>query len=75
MVTLTSAQDSGNLDDGPISTQRPYPTAGHSDGTDTGFHYLGGLYDENNELLTAMRKCRRRRTKLVTTALTGQVNI
>lgn len=56
-VTLTSAQDSGNLDDGPISTQRPYPTASDdSTGTDTGFHYLGGLYDENNELLTAMRK-------------------
>lgn len=56
-VTLSSAQDSDCLDDGPISTQRPYPTASDdSAGTDTGFHYLGGLYDESNELLTAMRK-------------------
>ena len=65
-VTLTTAQDSGRLDDGPISTQRPYPTGSSQSGagtetdptvyTDTGFHYLGGLYDESNELLTAMRK-------------------
>jgi hypothetical protein len=58
-VQLTSAQNTGNLDDGPINTQRPYPTASTTTSgvhTDTGFHYLGGLYDESNELLTAMRK-------------------
>lgn len=61
-VQLTAVQNTGNLDDGPISTQRPYPTGSSSTSanppvhTDTGFHYLGGLYDESNELLTAMRK-------------------
>lgn len=56
-IQLTAVQNTDNLDDGPISTQRPYPTASDdSTPTDTGFHYLGGLYDESNELLTAMRK-------------------
>ncbi len=58
-IKLQAAQNTGNLDDGPINTQRPYPEDSYLSSDvdiDTGFHYLGGLYDENNDLLKAMRK-------------------
>jgi len=59
-ITLTAAQNAARMDDGPESTQKPYPTnsSGPVDGAvvDTGAHYLGGLYDESNTKLQSMRK-------------------
>lgn len=54
-IELAAAQDSGHLDDGPASKQKPYP-ADTSGAISTGFHYLGGIYDDGNKRLQAMRK-------------------
>lgn len=54
-VTLATAQDSDDMDDGPKNTQKPYPKNATS-GDDTGFHYLGGLYDSSNDKLQSLRK-------------------
>lgn len=69
-ITLTTVQNSDSMDDGPASTQKPYPensktvTGGAGTAadpytfthTDTGNHYLGGLYDANNNKLVSLRK-------------------
>ena len=47
--------NTGSMLDGPEHLQKPYPTGSDSD-TDTGFHYLNGIYNENSEKLQAMRK-------------------
>lgn len=53
-IDLAAAQDEGHMDDGPASKQKPYPV--NSGEVDTGFHYLGSIYDEDNKKLLAMRK-------------------
>lgn len=53
-IDLAAAQDTGHMDDGPASKQKPYPV--NSGNADTGFHYLGSIYDEDNKKLLAMRK-------------------
>jgi len=60
-ITLTSTENSDSMQDGPESTQKPYPVDSGfaSDGTTpvvTGAYYLGGLYDESNKKLQSMRK-------------------
>lgn len=69
-ITLTVAQNADDMDDGPASTQKPYPVnstitqSGAGSEADpvvfttnnTGAHYLGGLYDESNNKLQSIRK-------------------
>merc|ERR1711959_14945 len=60
-IDLTAHTNENQIDDGPASLQKPYPLqsddgqANDSNGA-TGFHYLGGMYDEGNLLLKSMRK-------------------
>jgi len=60
-IDLAVNSNDGDLADGPASRQKPYPLDSDS-GQDadsnsaTGFHYLGGLYDEGNQKLQSMRK-------------------
>lgn len=65
-ISLSTVKNDSDMDDGPVSTQKPYPTNSSRSGTgttadpyvytDTGFHYLGGLYDSNNNMLKSLRK-------------------
>lgn len=58
-INLASARNSSDMDDGPASKQKPYPTNATgtpASATDTGAHYLGGLYDANNKKLQSLRK-------------------
>ena len=58
-IDLASARNSADMDDGPASKQKPYPvnsSGAPGSATDTGAHYLGGLYDESNQKLQSLRK-------------------